>query len=123
MRAHNNENLSEEELSEMTFRYISSSRFIIPTKSILDLEKKIQNWLTIGACGSITYGRPRIGKTVGLNYIAGKVREKYESDEMVVIWNITDHPDTERNFYASLLMAMNIEYPPRDTALMLKHRV
>ena len=43
MRADNNENLSDEELSEMTFRYISSLRFIIPTKSILDLEMKIQN--------------------------------------------------------------------------------
>ena len=49
--------LSDEELSEMTLRYISSSQFIIPTKSILELEMKIQTWLTIGACGSITYGR------------------------------------------------------------------
>lgn len=115
--------LSDEELSEMTLRYISSSQFIIPTKSILELERKIQTWLTIGACGSITYGRPRIGKTVCLNYIAHKIREKYNSNEIVIIWNITDHPDTERNFYASLLMAMGIECPKRDTALLLKERV
>ena len=115
--------LSDEELSEMTLRYISSSQFIIPTKSILELEMKIQTWLTIGACGSITYGRPRLGKTVCLNYIARKIREKYNSDEIVITWNITDHPDTERNFYASLIMAMGIACPKRDTALLLKERV
>lgn len=115
--------LSDEELSEMTLRYISSSQFIIPTKSILELENKIQAWLRIGACGSITYGRPRLGKTVCLNYIAKGIREKYKSDEIAIIWNITDHPDTERNFYASLLMAMDISCPKRDTALLLKERV
>ena len=115
--------LSNEELSEMTLRYTSSSQFIIPTKSILELERKIQTWLTIGVCGSITYGRPRLGKTVCLNYIARKIKEKYNSDEIVIIWNITDHPDTERNFYASLLMAMGFECPKRDTALLLKERV
>ena len=114
---------SDEELSEMTLRYMSSSQFIIPTKNILELEQKILTWLMIGACGSITYGRPRIGKTACLNYIARKIREKYHNDEVVIIWNITDHPDTERNFYASLLMAMGIKYLKRDTALLLKERV
>ena len=78
-------------LSEMTIRYITSPSFVIPTKGILDTEAKIRTWITIGACGGIIYGRPRIGKTRCIFHLA----ESLQSDECgnlpVVIWNITDH--------------------------------
>lgn len=110
-------------ISDMTIRYLTSSKFALPTKSILDEDSQIKAWIAFGACGGITYGRPRIGKTVCLNYIANSIREDYKSHESVIIWNITDHPDTEKNFYASLLMAMGYECQARKTALMLKERV
>lgn len=110
-------------ISDMTIRYLTSSKFALPTKSILDEESQIKSWIAFGACGGITYGRPRIGKTVCLNYIANSIRQEYKSENSVIIWNITDHPDTEKNFYASLLMAMGYECEARKTALMLKERV
>lgn len=115
--------ISPQMLSEMTIRYITSPSFVIPTKGILDTEAKIRTWITIGACGGIIYGRPRIGKTRCIFHLA----ETLQSDECgnlpVVIWNITDHPDTEKNFYSSFLMAMGFECPKSITALFLKERI
>ena len=107
----------------MTIRYLTSRKLVFPTKSILDEERRINSWLGIGACGSITYGRARIGKTVCMKYVAESIRNQYGSREMVIIWNVTDHPETERNFYASILMAMGYECPRYSTALILKERV
>jgi len=116
-------NISEQFISQMTIRYLTSRKLVFPTKSILDEERRINSWLGIGACGSITYGRARIGKTVCMNYVAESIRNQYGSREMVIIWNVTDHPETERNFYASILMAMGYECPRYSTALILKERV
>ena len=115
--------ITGQQISNMTIRYITSPYFVIPTKGILDTESKIWTWITIGACGGIIYGRPRIGKTRCIFYIARTLQSDEYGNIPVIIWNITDHPDTEKNFYASFLMAMGFECPKSITALFLKERI
>ncbi len=112
-----------QQISEMTIRYITSPYFVIPTKEILDTEAKIKTWITLGACGAIIYGRPRIGKTRCIYHIAETLKSDTCGNVPVIIWNLTDHPDTERNFYASFLMAMGYSCPKSITALFLKERI
>ena len=104
----NQQGESVDEISSITLRYISSVRFVIPTKSILELERKIYTWLKIGTTGACIWGRARIGKSYSVQYIAKSIQQKFGENFPVIIWNITDHPATERNFYASLLMAMGL---------------
>ena len=115
--------ISPQMLSEMTIRYITSPSFIISTKGIFDAEAKIRTWITMGACGGIIYGRPRIGKTRCIFHLAETLRSDEYGNLPVIIWNITDHPDTEKNFYSSFLMAMGFECPKNITALFLKDRI
>ncbi len=117
------EGFTEQQISNMTIRYITSQSFVIPTKGILDTEAKIKTWITIGACGGIIYGRPRIGKTRCIYHLSKVLQQESCGNLPVIIWNITDHPDTEKNFYASLLMAMGFECPKSITALYIKERV
>ena len=117
------EGMSAQQISDLTIRYITSSYFVIPTKGILDTEAKIKTWITIGACGGIIYGRPRIGKTRCIYHMANTLRSDAYGNLPVIIWNITDHAETERNFYASFLMAMGFECPRSSTALYIKERV
>ena len=113
-----------EELSCMTLCHISSTDFIIPTKGIVELEKILNTWIKIGSTGAILWGRPRIGKSHALQYIASNLHKKYGSEFPVLIWNLTDHPETERSFYASLLLAMGISVEGNNkTALVLKEKV
>lgn len=110
--------------SECILRSISSCNFIIETKAIDDLETFLKNWVSFGACGGIVYGRARIGKTRAMLHAEKSFKEIYGNDFPVIIWDITDHPSTERNFYASLLMAMGLTSPNKGaTALILKERV
>lgn len=103
-----NEKEFADELSGITLRYISSVRFVIATRSILELERKVYTWLKIGITGACIWGRARIGKSYAVQYIAKSIQQKFGGNFPVIIWNITDHPATEKNFYASLLMAMGL---------------
>ena len=47
-----NEKEFADELSGITLRYISSVRFVIATRSILELERKVYTWLKIGITGA-----------------------------------------------------------------------
>jgi len=110
--------------SALTIRHLTSIDYIIKTKAINDLEEKILQWLSRSVCGSIIYGRARIGKTRAMLHAANTIRDIYEDIIPVIIWDITDHAITEKNFYASLLMAMGVSHPNRGmTALILKERV
>ena len=115
--------MTAEQISEMTIRYITSPYFVIPTKGILDTESKIKMWMTLGACGGIVYGRPRIGKTRCIYHLADTLKSDTCGNIPVIIWNLTDHAETEKNFYSSLLMAMGFECPKSSTALIIKERV
>ena len=109
--------------AEATVRYLSSNNFIIPTKCIQDLEKKLMMWSKIGATGACIWGRPRLGKSFSIQYIASKFKEKYGENFPVVIWNVTDHPPKERSFYASILLEMGLSAPKSMTAIYLKEKL
>lgn len=115
---------SSEFICELTYRAISSADFNIKTKAIWELQTQVLSWLSTSTCGAIVYGRARIGKTRALSSVAVGIQDKYGSEFPVVIWDITDHAVTEKNFYTSLLMAMGFQNIPRaHTALALKERV
>lgn len=117
---------SIQDISDLTMRHISSIKFIIPTKSILELEKTIYTWIRIGTTGACIWGRPRLGKTYSIQYITNGIHNKFGDKFPVIVWNITDHADTERNFYASILLSMgySVELSNRmTTALALKERL
>lgn len=44
-------------------RYLGSIQYTIPTKSILDLQYKVEEWISMNDCGAIIYGESRVGKT------------------------------------------------------------
>ena len=111
-------------VSELTLRSLSSIDFIIKTKAIRELWKGLSMVIATTACGAIIFGRARIGKTRAMMSIADSLCEKYGEDYPVIMWDITDHAITERNFYCSLLMAMDaVNIPKNSTALALKERV
>ena len=116
---------SERMISAMTLRELKSPQFMIATKSIFDLYEKIDNWILTGDCDAMIYGRTRVGKTIAINYISHKLKEKYGADFPVLIWTLTDHVATDKTFYASIINAMDIgEIKSRSvTALQLKERV
>lgn len=69
-----------------------------------------------------------MGKSKNGKHILYNILLKVSSKSLVKIsqslsGTLQTHPATERNFYASLLMAMGLACPKRDTALFLKERV
>ena len=116
------DNETMEKMSCMTLRHLSSKGFIIPTKGIKELESRITTLQKIGTTGACIWGRARIGKTRAITYVSNSLCRKYNFP--VFIWTITDHPETEKSFYASLLQAMGISVEGfNKTALILKERV
>lgn len=112
---------NQEQENSLIMNYISDG-LIIPTGSIMELwEKHIKKWLMMSSTGAIIYSRPRVGKTVAIDYITEKIKILYNEHVPVIRWNITNHAVTERNFYSSLLMAIGIPEPKKSvTALTLK---
>ena len=51
-------------------RYLGSIQYTIPTKSILDLQYKVEEWISMNDCGAIIYGESRVGKTRAIRYIS-----------------------------------------------------
>ena len=51
----------------------------------------------VGTCGAIIYGRPSIGKTRAIQYLADSLHKEYSNDFPVIQWDITNHAVTERN--------------------------
>lgn len=110
--------------ASIIFKHISEN-LIIPTKSLTSLWKEdIKIWLAMSSTGAIIYARPRVGKTVAIKYLAEQISDTFAETIPVIEWNISDHAVTERNFYASLLMAIGAPEPNKGaTALILKERV
>lgn len=112
-------------INELTMTKLRSDELIIYTKEISALEKKVLEIVMLGNCGACVVSRPRCGKTTAMVYIAQSLKKRYGEKFPVVMWDITDHPVTERNFYWTLLTAMKVRHPSNTatTALMLKERV
>lgn len=109
--------------NELTMTMLRSDDFIIYTKEIADLERSIMEIVMLGNCGACVVSRPRCGKTTSMVYISHSLKEHYGDNFPVVMWDITDHAVTEKNFYSSLLTALNITHSAHATALDLKNRV
>ena len=51
-------------------RYLGSIKYTIPTKSIMDLQHKVEEWISMNDCGAIIYGESRTGKTRAIRYLS-----------------------------------------------------
>lgn len=58
-------------------RYLGSIQYTIPTKSILDLQYKVEEWISMNDCGAIIYGESRVGKTRAIRYISLHLKESF----------------------------------------------
>ena len=104
-------------------RYLGSIQYTIPTKSILDLQYKVEEWLSMNDCGAIIYGESRVGKTRAIRYISLHLREKYSLQLPIYTFTATDHIPTQKTFYSSLLTAIGHEEPHKGTAVQMRQRL
>lgn len=104
-------------------RYLGSIQYTIPTKSILDLQNKVEEWIAMNDCGAIIYGESRAGKTRAIRYISMQLKKKYSSQLPVYTFTATDHIPTQKTFYASLLAAIGHEEPHKGTAVQMRQRL
>lgn len=109
--------------NELTMTMLRSDNFIIYTKEIADLERSIMEIVMLGNCGACVVSRPRCGKTTSMVYISHSLKKHYGDNFPVVMWDITDHAVTEKNFYSSLLTALKVKHSAHATALDLKNKV
>lgn len=104
-------------------RYLFSINFTIPTRAILELKQSVNTWMEYGDCGSIIYGRPRIGKTRAILYITKELKKKYGNELPVFILNATQHTPSDKFFYSQMLKAVGSPECNKGTVLMLKERL
>lgn len=104
-------------------QYLGSIDYTIPTKSILDLQNKVEEWISMNDCGAIIYGEARAGKTRAIRYISMHLKKKYSSQLPVYTFTATDHVPTQKTFYSSLLAAIGHEEPHKGTAVQMRQRL
>lgn len=104
-------------------RYLGSIEYTIPTKSILDLQNKVEEWISMNDCGAIVYGESRAGKTRAIRYISLHLKEKYGAQLPIYNMTATDHIPTQKTFYASLLSSIGHEEPHKGTAVQMRQRL
>lgn len=104
-------------------RYLGSIQYTIPTKSILDLQSKVEEWISMNDCGAIIYGESRVGKTRAIRYISMHLKEKYSLQLPIYTFTATDHVPTQKTFYSSLLTAIGHEDPHKGTAVQMRQRL
>ena len=104
-------------------RYLGSIQYTIPTKSILDLQYKVEEWISMNDCGAIIYGESRVGKTRAIRYISLHLKEKYSLQLPIYTFTATDHVSTQKTFYSSLLTAIGHEEPHKGTAVQMRQRL
>lgn len=104
-------------------RYLGSLKYTIPTKPILELQEKVEYWISMNDCGAIIYGESRVGKTRAIRYISMHLKEKYSTQLPVYTFTATDHVATQKTFYASLLTSLGHEDPHKGTAVQMRQRL
>ena len=104
-------------------RYLGSIQYTIPTKSILELQRKVEEWVSMNECGAIIYGESRVGKTRAIRYISTHLQDKYSLQLPIYTFTATDHVSTQKTFYASLLVAIGHEEPHKGTAVQMRQRL
>ena len=104
-------------------RYLGSIKYTIPTKSIMDLQHKVEEWISMNDCGAIIYGESRTGKTRAIRYISTHLKEKYGTQLPIYTLCATDHISTQKTFYSSLLTAIGHEDAHKGTAVQMRQRI
>lgn len=100
-----------------------SNDFNITTSAILDMQNKVMHWIADGTPGAIIYGRPRIGKTRAILYIAATLKAKYGRELPIYVFNATEHNASDKFFYSELLKTVgHLEYD-KGTVSALKERL
>ena len=103
--------------------YFVSNEFNITTPAIMELQEKILKWVSDGATGAIIYGRPRIGKTRAILYIASILKAKYGRELPIYVLNATEHVPKDKFFYSELLKVVGHPEFDKGTVSMLKDRL
>lgn len=104
-------------------QYLGTTDYTIPTKSILDLQNKVEEWISMNDCGAIIYGEARAGKTRAIIYISMHLKKKYGSQLPMYTFTATAHVPTQKTFYSSLLTAIGHEEPHKGTAVQMRQRL
>lgn len=103
--------------------YFISNEFNIATSAIMDLQNKILKWVADGTPGAIICGRPRIGKTRAILYIASVLKAKYGRELPIYVLNATEHIPKDKFFYSELLKVVGHPEFDKGTVSMLKERL
>lgn len=103
--------------------YFVSNEFNIITPEILKLQEAMMKWISAGIPGAIIYGRPRIGKTRAILYIAHKLKEKYGPELPIFVHNSTDHISRDKYFYSEMLKTVHHPEYDKGTVSALKERL
>lgn len=104
-------------------RYLGYIKYTVPTKSILNLQNKVEEWISLNDCGAIIYGESRVGKTRAIRYITNHLKEKYRSQLPVYTFCATDHAPTQKTFYFALLTALGHEVSFKGTEVEMRQRI
>ena len=103
--------------------YFVSNEFNITTPAIMELQGQVLRWVSDGVPGAIIYGRPRIGKTRAILYIANVLRSKYGRELPIYVLNATEHVPKDKFFYSELLKVVGHPEFDKGTVSMLKERL
>jgi len=87
-------------------------KYLLPTNEIMNLYKKVAEWIEDRASGAIIYGLQRRGKTEAIKYVRDKLKEQY-NDELPVVFVPAKHKFTanEEVFYELLLLWSGHHFP------------
>lgn len=102
--------------------FFVSNKFNITTSAIVNLKNSILKWISDGIPGAIIYGRPRIGKTRAIIYIASSLKEKYKGLPIYVL-NATEHVAKDKYFYSELLKTVGHSEYEKGTVTVMKNRL
>ena len=103
--------------------YFVSNEFNIATPAIVELQNNILKWVSDGTPGAIIYGRPRIGKTRAILYIASVLKSKYGHELPIYILYATEHVPKDKFFYSELLKTVGHAEFDKGTVSVLKERL
>ena len=87
-------------------RYLGSIQYTVPTKSILELQSRVEEWISMNDCGAIIYGESRAGKTRAIRYISSHLKEKYSFQLPIYIYTATDHVSTRKKLFMQLYLQL-----------------
>ena len=104
-------------------RYLGSIEYTILTKSIIELQNKVTDWISMNDCGALIYGESRVGKTRAIRYLTKHLKAKYGTQLPIYTYTATDHVATQKTFYSSLLTSLGHEESHKGSAVQMRQRI